>query len=85
MRIQNPENYGSKKYRVFMSTGFWPMFYRTGTPMQLTVTNDQYMTLAEGPIMEQHWSSSGHAMIQDLGVIQLPPYSPKLPTHRTST
>jgi hypothetical protein len=79
VRIQNPENYGSKKYRVFMSTGFWPMFYRTGTPMQLTVTNDQYMTLAEGPIMEQHWSSSGHAMIQDLGVIQLPPYSPKLP------
>ena len=79
IKLTSPEVYGSKKYRVFMSTGYWPFMFPTRIPMRLQVENEKGVVLAQGPIVEQYFSSSGLAMIQDLGVVQLPPHSSKLP------
>ena len=80
IKLTTPEVYESKKYRVFMTTGYWPFFYPTKVQMQLRVESQMGVLMAEGPIVEQYASSSGHALIMDMGVVQLPPHSPKLPT-----
>jgi hypothetical protein len=83
VKLTDVERYGSLKYRVFIDTGNWPYTYLTQTPMQVRVETEAGYALSYGPIVEQY--NPGYlsrAMIQDLGVVTLPPFSAKVPSPR---